>query len=285
MKHTHHAYLRVALLVALSCLLVLALAACKTEDKSGSGDKATGKKTTLTVGASPVPHAEILEQVKGDLAKQNITLKIVEYTDYVTPNTALNDGDIDANFFQHVPYLNDYNKQHKTNLVSVGAIHFEPLGIYAGKTKTIAALPHGAQIAVPNDTTNEARALLLLQDNGIIKLKQGAGIDATPKDIADNPKDVKIIEAEAAGIPRMLPDVDLAVINGNFALSAGVDSKTMITAEKADSLAAKTYANVIVVKKGHENDPAIKALVKALQSEKIRTFIETKYKGAVIPVF
>jgi len=266
--------------------LTLVMAGCSSSNKASTGtDTTSAKKITLKVGASPVPHAEILAQVKSDLAKQGIDLQVVEYTDYVIPNTALNDGDIDANFFQHVPYLDDFNKQHKTDLVSVGAVHFEPLGIYAGKTKTIADLPDGAQIAVPNDTTNEARALLLLQDNGIIKLKDGAGIDATPKDISDNPKNVKIVEAEAAAIPRMLTDVDLAVINGNFALSAGIDAATEITSEKADSLAAKTYANVIVVKKGHENDPAIKALVKAVRSDKIRTFIENKYKGAVVPVF
>jgi D-methionine transport system substrate-binding protein len=266
----------------LAVLLVLvltgaALTGCK---------KKNGEDKTIVVGASTAPHAEILEQARAELTKEGYTLKIVEYSDYVQPNAALASGDLDANYFQHQPYLDQYNKEKKTDLVSAGSIHYEPLGIYPGKTKSIDALADGAKIAVPNDATNEARALLLLETQGIIKLKEGAGINATKNDIADNPKKLDIVEMEAAQIARSLQDVDLGVINGNYAIEAGLSvSKDAIALEAADSLAADTYANIVAVKKGNENRADIKALVKALQSETVKKFIEEKYQGAVVPKF
>jgi len=253
---------------------------------SASGSAASGETVTLKVGASPTPHAEILKQVVDDLAKEGVNLQIVEFTDYVQPNTALESGDLDANYFQHVPYLNDFNQKNGTHLVSVAQIHYEPMGIYAGKSSALDSIPDGATIAVPNDVTNEARALLLLQANGIIKLKDGAGLDATKLDIAENPKNVEIVEVEAAQVASKLPDVDLGVINANYALEAGLSPATdALASETADSTAAQTYANVLVVKEGNENNEAIQKLVKALQSEKIRNYINDTYKGAVVPIF
>jgi len=261
------------------------LAAVSVTLLAGCGSKKSSE-TVLTVGASPSPHAEILEQVKGDLKKEGIKLKIVQYSDYVQPNEALNSGDLDANYFQHKPYMDEFNKEKGTKLVSVGTIHYEPLGIYAGKTKSLSDLKDGAQIAIPNDTTNEARALLLLETQKLITLKDGAGLNATVKDIKDNPKNLNIVEIEAAQIPHSLQDVDLAVLNGNYAIQAGLSvSKDALAIETADSTAAKTYANIIAVKKGNENNKAVKALVKALQSEKIKKYINDKYDGSVVPAF
>jgi ABC-type metal ion transport system, periplasmic component/surface antigen len=209
---------------------------------------------------------------------------VKEFTDYVLPNTALENKDLDANYFQHQPYLDDFNKKNGTDIVSAGAVHYEPLGLYAGKTKSIDALKDGAVIAVPNDTSNEARALLLLQSAKIITLKPNAGLTATVKDIADNPKNVEIKELEAAQIARTLPDVGLAVINGNYAIQAGLNVSDALAKEEADSLAAKTYANIIAVRKGDESRPEIKALVAVLQSDDIKKFINDTYKGAVVPV-
>lgn len=266
----------------LAVLLVLVLAGTVL---TGCKKKNTEDKT-IVVGASTTPHAEILEQAREELTKEGYTLKIVEYSDYVQPNAALASGDLDANYFQHQPYLDQYNKEKKTDLVSAGSIHYEPLGIYPGKTKSIDALAEGAKIAVPNDATNEARALLLLETQGIIKLKKGAGVNATKNDIAENPKKLDIVEMEAAQIARSLQDVDMGVINGNYAIEAGLSvSKDAIALEAADSLAADTYANIVAVKKGNENRADIKALVKALQSETVKKFIEEKYQGAVVPKF
>lgn len=253
---------------------------------SGCGSKKEeADDTTIVVGASPSPHAEILEQAKPLLEEKGYTLEITEFTDYVLPNTALNDGDLDANYFQHKPYMDSFNEEKGTDLVAVATIHYEPFGIYAGKTSSIADLPDGATIAVPNDTTNEARALLLLEAQGLIKLKEGAGITATKLDIVENPKNLDIVEIEAAQIPRNLQDVDLAVINGNYALEAGLSvGKDALAIEDADSIGAQTYGNVIAVKEGHENDEKIKALVEVLQSEEIKTFIEENYDGAVVPL-
>lgn len=251
----------------------------------GCGKK-DGEDKTIVVGASATPHAEILEQARPALEAEGYKLEIKVYDDYIQPNVALDAGDLDANYFQHVPYLDQYNKENKTELVSAGIIHYEPFGIYPGKTKTIDALPDGAQIAVPNDATNEARALLLLEAQGVIKLKEGAGLNATKNDIAENPKNVEIVEIEAAQIARSLQDVDLGVINGNYAIEAGLDiAKDAIAVETKDSLAADTYGNIIAVKKGNESREDIKALVKALQSDAVKKYIEDTYKGAVVPKF
>lgn len=242
--------------------------------------------TTLTVAASPVPHAEILQVAADLLAEQGITLKVTEFTDYVQPNMVTESGEVDANYFQHTPYLDDFNAENGTHLVSVAAIHYEPLGIYPGKTASLDDLADGAQIAVPNDTTNEARALQLLAAQGIITLKDGAGLTATKNDIAENPHNVEIVEMEAAQLPRTLADVDFAVINGNYAAEAGFSSASdALAIEDADSEAAQTYANVLVVKEGREDDPAIQALVAALQSQEVKDFINETYGGAVVAIF
>lgn len=239
----------------------------------------------IKVGASVTPHAEILEHVKQTLADEGYTLEIVEYNDYVLPNTALEDGDLDANFFQHQPYLDNFNEENNTHLVSVAAVHFEPFAIYAGKTDSLDDLQDGATVAVPNDTTNEARALLLLEAQGLIKLKDGVGLDATVLDIEENPKNLQIQEIEAAQIVRSLPDVDIACINGNYAKEGGLDVADAIAVEASDSLAADTYANVIAVKEGNENTDKTKALVNAVLSDDVRQFIEDTYGNAVVPVF
>ena len=271
----------------LATAMLCSLAACgsktATESASPAADGTTASKV-IKIGASPAPHAEILAKAKEILAQQGYDLQIVEFTDYVQPNVALADGDIDANYFQHKPYLDDYNQQNGTDLVSMAAIHYEPLGLYPGKTKTLADLKDGAQIAVPNDTTNEARALLLLQTNGLITLKADAGFTATVNDIAENPKNLKIVEVEAAQIPRSIEDVDMAVINGNYALSAGIDIATAIAKEEKDSDAAQTYANIIAVRKGDETREDLKALVAALQAAEVTKYIEDTYKGAVVPM-
>ena len=272
--------LKKALALALTgAVLVGAFAGCGA--KKDSGDKKETKK--IVIGASPSPHADILKVAKKELKKEGYELEIKEYSDYVQPNTALESGDLDANYFQHKPYLDDFNKQKKTHLVSAGTIHYEPFGIFPGKTKT---LKNGATVAVPNDTTNEARALLLLQDQGLIKLKDGAGLTATKKDIVENKKDLAIKEIEAAQIPRSLKDVDIAVVNGNYALEAGLKvNKDALATEDADSIGAKTYGNVVAVKKGNEKTDATKALIKALKSDTVKKYINDKYDGAVVPLF
>ncbi|HHV96433.1 MAG TPA: ABC transporter substrate-binding protein [Clostridiaceae bacterium] len=240
----------------------------------------------LKVGASVTPHAEILAVVKDILAEKNIELEIIEFTDYIQPNINVENGELDANYFQHKPYLDQFNKDNGTNLVSVAAIHYEPLGIYAGKTSSLGDVKEGAVIAVPNDGTNEARALMLLEAQGLIKLKKDVGFTATILDIEENPKKLVIKELEAAQIPLSLQDVDLAVINGNYAIQAGLNaSKDALAIEEKDSAAAQTYANIICVKEGNENNPAILALIEALRSEKVKQFIEETYNGAVVPVF
>ena len=263
-------------------VLVGAFAGCGA--KKDSSDKKETKK--IVIGASPSPHADILKVAKKELKKEGYELEIKEYSDYVQPNTALESGDLDANYFQHKPYLDDFNKQKKTHLASAGTIHYEPFGIFPGKTKTLKALKNGATVAVPNDTTNEARALLLLQDQGLIKLKDGAGLTATKKDIVENKKDLAIKEIEAAQIPRSLKDVDIAVVNGNYALEAGLKvNKDALATEDADSIGAKTYGNIVAVKKGNEKTDATKALIKALKSDTVKKYINDKYDGAVVPLF
>jgi len=266
-------------------LAVLITVALFSAILTGCG-KTEAKNTTIKVGASVTPHAEILEVAKEILAKKGYTLEIVEYNDYVLPNIATDTGELDANYFQHLPYLKNFNEENGTKLVSVAAIHYEPFGIYPGKTKSLDELPDGAVIAVPNDTTNEARALLLLEAQGLIKLKEGAGLTATVLDIESNPKNLVIKELEAAQLARALQDVDLAVINGNYAIDAGLNvNRDALAVEDKDSEAAQTYANIVVVKEGNENNEAIKALVEALRSEEVRKFINEKYEGAVIPIF
>ena len=254
-------------------------------ESSAPAETTSLEGTTLKVGATPAPHAEILEVVKDLLAEQGITLEIVEFNDYIQPNLAVEDGSLDANYFQHITYMNEFNVSDSTHLVSAAAIHYEPFGLYAGKTASLDELADGAQIAVPNDTTNEARALLLLQQEGLITLKEGAGITATKADIAENPKNLEIVELEASQIPSRLADVDLAVINGNYAIDAGLSVADALAVESAEGEAATAYANVLAVKEGRETDPAILALVDALKSDEVKTFIDETYDGAVVAVF
>ena len=272
-----------ALLAGALCLS--ALAACggnnaQTAENGASDDK------TITVGASPTPHAEILNAAKDVLAEQGWTLEVVEFTDYVQPNTALVDGDLDANYFQHIPYLNNFNKENNADLVSAIEMHYEPFGIYPGKTATLEELADGATVAVPNDGSNETRALLLLQDAGLIKLKDGIDptSDATKLDIVENPKNLDIQEIAAEQLPRSLEDVDLAVINGNYALQADLNAKedSLIT-ENPDY--AKVYVNVVACRSGDETSDKITALKEALQSDAVKQFIDDTYKGAVVATF
>ncbi|MCR4608995.1 MAG: MetQ/NlpA family ABC transporter substrate-binding protein [Eubacterium sp.] len=271
-----------ALLLA-GVLVVSSLTGCgKKEDNKV--DASGSKVTKITIAASPTPHAEILEKVKPILKEQGYDLDIKIFEDYVLPMTVVESGEIDANYAVHVPYLESFNEEQGTHLANAGGIHYEPFGIYPGKKKDLADIAKGDTIAVPNDTTNEARALLLLQDNGIITLKEGAGLTATVNDIVDNPYDVKIQELEAAQVARVRSEVAYVVLNGNYALEAGLSvGEDSIAYEKSDSEAAKTYVNIIAVKSGHENDEAIQALVKALQSQEIKDYINETYDGAVVP--
>ena len=246
---------------------------------------AAGEMKKIIVGASPAPHAEILNAAKEVLASKGYELDIVEYTDYVLPNNALDSGDLDANYFQHKPYLDSFNEQNGTKLVSAGAIHYEPFGIYAGKTSSLDELKDKATVLVPNDVSNEARALLLLEAQGLIKLKEGVGLEATRNDIVENPKNLDIVELEAAQLPRSLPDCDIAVINGNYAIEAGLKVSDALAAEDSESLAATTYGNIVAVRKGDETTDATKALVEALISPEVKQFMEEKYEGAVVPLF
>ena len=244
----------------------------------------TESKGTITVAASPTPHAEILAQAAKILAGQGWTLEVTEFEDYVQPNLVVEGGDIDANYFQHVPYLDNFNEENGTSLVSVAGIHYEPFGIYPGTKADLAALSDGDVIAVPNDTTNEARALLLLQDNGIIKLKDGAGLLATVKDIEENPHNIKIQELEAAQVSRVKDEVAFIVLNGNYALEAGFSvAHDAVAYETSDSVAAQTYVNVLVVKAGNENNEGILALAEVLKSQEIKQYIIDTYDGAVVP--
>ena len=252
--------------------LILALALTSAVALTGCGSKESDEKV-IKVGATPAPHAEVLEVVKDKLAEEGYTLEIVEYNDYILPNRAVSEGEIDANYFQHISYLNNYNEENETDLVSAGSIHYEPFALYPGK------------IAVPNDGTNEGRALKLLEAEGLIELDPDAGFLATKLDIVKNPKNLEIVEMEAAQLPRVLTDVDMAVINGNYAIDAGLNLSDAIAVEADDSEAAEAYANVVAVKKGNENSDKIKALVAALQSEEVRKFMEETYGGAVVPLF
>jgi D-methionine transport system substrate-binding protein len=248
-----------------------------------SVDSWSQKKVTLTIGATPVPHTEILEKAKPILAKKGINLEIKVFTDYVIPNIALSDKSLDANYFQHAPYLESFSKEKKLSLSSVAAVHFEPLGLYSKKIKSLKELKDSDKIAVPNDLTNEARSLILLQDNGILTLKDSKNLKSTKADIKSFKVKIEIIELEAAQITRSLSSVTAAVINGNYAIDAKLNpAKDAIISEKATSVSAKTYENIVVVRKGDENRPEIKELVAVLKSAEIKKFIAEKYKGAVV---
>lgn len=260
--------------------LALGLTACGSGKSSASHDYSG----PLVVAATPVPHAEVLNFVEKNLAKKaGLDLQVKEFTDYITPNTATEDGSVGANYFQTKPYLDDFNKKRGTHLVSVVGVHLEPLGLYSHKVKKSGDLKNGATIAVPNDADNESRALKLLVAGGLITLKPGAGSQATPEDIAKNPKHLQFKEVEAAQTPRSLEDVDAAVINGNYAISAGLKpAKDAVLLETAKD---NPYVNLLVVKKGNEHDPRVEKLAKLLTSPEVKKFIEDKYQGSVIPSF
>lgn len=269
-------------------IAVLLAAALTLGVLTGCGNNSTasnGSKGTITVAASSTPHAEILEEAKPILAEQGWELKITIYEDYVQPNNVVESGEFDANYFQHIPYLDWFNEEYGTHLVNAAGIHYEPFGIYPGQKSDLSTIEEGDVIAVPNDTTNEARALLLLQDNGIITLKDDiVSLEATVTDIAENPYGIKIQELEAAQVPRVKDEVAFVVLNGNYALEAGFSvGKDSIAYEKSDSEAAKTYVNVIAVKEGNENNDGIKALIEVLKSDAITDYINNTYDGAVIP--
>lgn len=261
-------------------ILLVALIAVSVAFAGGGKESSS---LELKVGATPEPHAEMLNLVVDDLAAQGITLKVIEFTDYVTPNEALESGQIDANFFQHIPYMESFNKERGFHLVNAGGIHVEPLALYSKKVSSVADLKPGSTIAIPNDPTNEGRALLLLQSAGLIKLSADAGLEATPLNVADNPLNLKFREIEAASLPRVLADVDAAVINGNYAIPAGlIATRDGLFVEGADS----PYVNIITVKSGNENDSRIQALVKALQSDEVKNFVSERYpNGEVVLVF
>ena len=274
---------RIVSILLIAALSLSAFAGCAKSGQTSSAGASAGSKK-IVIGASPTPHEIILKEAAKLLKQKGYDLEVKEFNDYVLPNTALVSKELDANYFQHVTYLEDYNKKNGTDLVSAGSIHYEPFGIYAGRTKALADLKDGATVSVPNDTSNEARALLLLQSQGLIKLKEDAGIDATQKDIVENKKNLKFTEIEAAQLVRSLPDVDLAVINGNYALQGNLKVSDALAVEKDDSIAAEKYANVIAVRKGDENREDIKALVEVLKSDEMKTFIKNTFNGAVVPV-
>ena len=264
-------------------LAIGTLTGCGSTDKKAEGSTGSTDSKVIKVAASATPHAEILEEVKPLLEKEGYDLEVTVFDDYVQPNEVVDSGDFDANYFQHAPYMEQFNKEKGTKLVDAGDIHYEPFGIYPGTKKSLDEIADGDEIAVPNDTTNEARALLLLQDNGIIKLKDGAGLTATVNDIAENPHNIKIVELEAAQVARVTGETAFVVLNGNYALQAGYSvKKDALAYEAADSEAAKTYVNIIAVKDGNQDSDAIKALVKVLKSDDIKKFIDEKYDGAVI---
>lgn len=286
---------RVLALLLGSVLAMGALAGCgggaseqpPADDQQQQGEapaQTEGETVSIKVGASPAPHAEILEQAKDALKAEGIDMEIVEFSDYILPNTALDSGDLDANYFQHEPYLISFNEQNGTKLVSIGNVHYEPMAIYAGKTNSLTEIPDGAKVSVPNDPTNEARALLLLEANGLLKINADAGINATKLDILENPHNLDIVEMEAAQLPRTLQDVDLAVINANYAISSGLDVHAALAKEEEDSLGAQTYPNIIAVKEGNENRPELQKLVEVLKSDEIKDFIVEKYQGSVLPI-
>ena len=274
-------WLALAAMAVLGASLLISGCGSSTTNESSS-NAGSSKAEVLKVAANPVPHAEILNQIKPLLAKEGVDLQIIEFTDYIQPNMALSSHEVDANFFANVPYQNNFNKDHGTNVVSFAPVHIEPLAIYSQKIKDLKDLPNGAKVAIPSDPTNSARALLLLQSAGLVTLKDPTGLTNTPFDVTSNPKNIQITELEAAQIPRSIQDLDAAVINANYALPAGLNpTKDGLFVEKADS----PYANLLSVNPGDENKPAIQKLAKALQSPEVKKFIEDHYKGAIIPAF
>jgi len=278
--------LKKAVSIALTAALSVGLlAGCGGGDTNADANNDAEVKV-ITVAASPSPHAEILAVAGEVLAEEGYKLEVTEFTDYVVPNNVVENDEIVANYFQHQPYLTDFNAENGTHLVSVAAIHYEPFGIYSTKHASLDEIAEGAIITVPNDTTNEARALQLLQAEGIIKLAEGAGLNATKQDIVENPYNVDIQEIEAAALPPTLDSADFSVINGNYAIPAGLNvAKDALACEDAASEAAQTFANILVVKEGNEESEEVQALVKALTSEEVKTFINEKYEGAVVPIF
>lgn len=274
--------------ILLTAALAFGAVGCGGTTTNETADEATtttAEGATIVVGASPSPHAEILKAAQPLLAEKGITLEIKEFTDYVQPNLALNTGDLDANYFQHQPYLDQFNADNDMDLVALGAVHYEPMGIFAGNSSDLAALPDGAKVGVPNDATNEARALLLLESNGLIKLKEDAGVAATKLDIVENPHNLEIVEMEAAQLPLSLGSLGIAVINGNYALSGGLSISDALAIEEADSLAAETYQNVVAVRNGDETRPELQTLIEVLNSQEIADYINETFEGAVAPVF
>ena len=294
MKNT----IKKAIASVLTFTLLGSFAACNTEttvsdsatlssaaQNADVSESETQENVVLRVGANVTPHSEILEVAKPILAEQGITLEIVVLEDSITPNTGVIEGSLDANYFQHVPYLEQFNKENGSDLVSVGAVHYEPFGIYAGKTTDLNNLPDGAIVAVPNNVTNEARALLLLDQEGIIKLKDDAGINATVEDIVENPKNIQFKELAPEQLVAALPDVDIAVINGNYAIEGGLHVSQALAVEANDGLAAQTYGNIIATSAAKANDPAIAKLVEVLQGPEVSAYIQATYDGAVVPLF
>ncbi len=278
--------LLVGAVAATLALSAFALAGCSGGSSSSStSSTSSSDDKTITVGAT-VPHYDILKDAVAPLLeKEGYTLKLTEFTDYVQPNNSVEQGELDANYFQHINYLDQFNAENGTHLVSVGYVHYEPFGIYAGKSSSLKDIADGATIAVPDDTTNEARALLLLQQEGLITLKDGAGLTATTNDIAENPKNLQIKEVEAANVSHVLADCDFGVINGNYAISAGIDISSALAVESSEGLVAGQYGNVLVVKDGNQNSEKIQALYKALTSDEVKKYMEETYKGAVVPLF
>ena len=272
--------------VALAFTVAVSAAACTGADTStvSSETASEAAAAVIKVGANITPHSEILEQAKPILAEKGITLEIVQLEDSVTPNTGVIEGSLDANYFQHVPYLEQFNSENGSDLVSIGAIHYEPFGIYAGKTDDLSKLEDGAVVAVPNNVTNEARALLLLAQEGIISLKEEAGVNATVEDITDNPKNIEFKELAPEQLVSALPDVDIAVINGNYAIEGGLHVSQALAVEANDGVAAVTYGNIIATSPDKADDESLKTLVEVLQSDEISSFIRDKYDGAVVPL-
>ncbi len=275
---TRRQFASAALAAAGTLAAGFALAGCSSSSNS------SGTSTTLRIAASPTPHAEILAHIKDTLAAQGVDLQVTEFTDYVQPNNVVQSGEQDANYFQHLPYLKNFNEQNGTDIVAVAKVHFETMSIFAGKAKSLDALGNGATVAVPNDATNEARALLLLQDQGLITLNDPTDLESTPNDIKSNPKGLEFVEVEAAATARELQDNDIAVVNGNHALSAGLTTADVLASESATSTAADTYANIVAVKKGNEGGDAITKLVSALKSDETKQWITDTFNGAVLPV-
>ncbi|EFR43212.1 MetQ/NlpA family ABC transporter substrate-binding protein [Dialister micraerophilus] len=265
----------IAGIVALSAVGLLA--GCSSD----SATKSESNEVTLKVGASPVPHAQILNHIKDKLAKEGVKLEVVEFNDFVQPNLALEDKSIDANFFQHLPYLEKFNEERGTHVVSIGNIHIEPMGIYSSKIKDLKNLSDGSRVLIPSDPTNGGRALLLLQSAGLIKLRDGVPITATVQDIVKNPKNLQFSELEAPQVPRSIDDADIAVINMNFAIQANISPSSALFTEGADS----PYANILSVRKGDENRPEIQKLLKALQSDDVKEFLKSEYNGSIVPAF